>query len=318
MKITILSLATLIMLVGCNNNHMPVTETKIVGGTSPISKGNVVGFDQVKPIFEAKCIMCHNGSIHPKNWTNYETSKADLIKLNERLFVVANMPSVGSLNPSEKNLIKEWLAGGGALVSTSAPTTGPTTDPAQDPIPNPEQDPVPQEPTPVLTGAQIVQNKCLSCHGSDAAALNTPVIHGLDENYLRAHLENFKTDSRKDLIMGGTMNAIAQSLTEEEVNKTVVFLKNESNCSINVQADPGPGNVEAGFGKAQVCMGCHTDTAGFAPVIDGQKAGYIRETLKNFRSATRVNAMMNPMTTSLSDEDINDLAAYFNSKRNCK
>lgn len=297
------------MLVGCKNNHMPVTETRITGGTTPISKG-IVGFDQVKPIFEAKCIMCHNGSTHPKNWTNYDTAKADLVKLNERLFVVANMPSVGSLSPSEKSLIKSWLAGGGAKVSTSAPTP--------EPIPNPGQDPVPQEPTPNETGAQIVQNKCLSCHGSDAAALNTPVIHGLDENYLRTHLENFKTEARKDLIMGGTMNAIAQSLTEEEINKTVVFLKSETNCSISVQADPGTGNVEAGLAKAQVCMGCHTDTAGFAPVIDGQKAGYIRESLKNFRSGSRVNAMMNPMTESLSDEDINDLAAYFNSKRNCK
>jgi len=308
MKITILSLATLIMLVGCKNNHMPVTETKIVGGATPISKG-IVGFDQVKPIFEAKCIMCHNGSTHPKNWTNYDTSKADLIKLNERLFVVANMPSIGSLSPAEKTLIKAWLAGGGAMVSSSAPTT--------EPIPNPEQDPVPQ-PTPNETGAQIVQNKCLSCHGSDAAALNTPVIHGLDEDYLRAHLENFKNGNRKDLIMGGTMNAIAQSLTEEEVNKTVVFLKSESRCNVSVQADPGTGNIESGHVKAQVCMGCHTDSALIAPVIYGQKAGYIRESLKNFRSATRVDAMMNPMTETLSDEDINDLAAYFNSIRNCK
>lgn len=309
MKITILSLATLIMLVGCKNNHMPVTETKITGGTTPISKGTV-GFDQVKPIFEAKCIMCHNGSTHPKNWTNYDTSKADLIKLNERLFVLANMPSVGSLSPSEKTLIKAWLAGGGALVSSSAPTTEPIpTTPDQDPVPGP----IPDE-----TGAQIVQNKCMGCHGSDAAAMDTPVIHGLDKNYLQDHLEQFKTGTRKDLIMGGTMNAIAQSLTDDETQKVVVFLKSESNCSITVQADPGTGNIDAGMAKAQVCMGCHTDTPSTAPVIDGQKAGYLRQTLQNFRSANRVDYTMNAMAASLSDEDINDIAAYFNSKRNCK
>lgn len=314
MKATLLSLTTLLLLVGCNNNSMQVLETKIVGGTSPITKG-VVGFDQVKPIFQAKCSNCHNGSMHPKNWTNYDTSKADLVKLNDRMFVVSNMPSVGTLTSSEKTLIKAWLEGGGALVSVSAPTTNPT--PTPDPIPVPEQDPIPQ-PNPDATGAELVQNKCMSCHGSDAGAMDTPVIHGLDRIYLTDHLDQFKSDTRKDLIMGGIMNSIAQSLTDEETKKIVTFLKSESSCNVVVQADPGTGNIEAGLTKAQVCMGCHTDSASSAPVIDGQKAGYLRQTLQNYRSAKRVDYTMNAMAESLSDEDINDLAAYFNSKRNCK
>lgn len=265
---------------------------------------DIVGFDWVKPIFQAKCTMCHNGSVHPKIWTNYETSKNDLVKLNDRLFVVGNMPAAGSLSANEKTIIKAWLAAGGPQTgSAPAPTPGPT------PTPNPEPTPIPSE-----AGRILVQNKCLSCHGSGAAALDTPVLHGQEKNYLVKQLNDFKTDARKDLIMGA-MKSVASALSDDEIEKITSYLSSESACSVHIDVNAQNGNVEAGQNKANSCLGCHS---AIAPVLIGQKTGYLKVNLNNFRNEKRINAMMNPMAKSLSDEDINDLAAYFNSKRNCK
>jgi cytochrome c553 len=307
MKNTLMSLITLLLLASCENNHMLVFETTQTGGVSSNTRG-LVGFDKVKPIFEAKCIMCHNGSGHPKNWTNYETAKADLVKLNDRLFVTANMPSVGSLTPAEKSLIKSWIADGGSLASTNE---------IENPIPTPGPKPIPL-PIPLNTGEQIVQDKCLSCHGADAAGLDTPILQGLDSTYIAQHLNNFKTDNRLDIIMSGTMNAIAQTLTDDDIKSVSIYLSTQSTCKISLPTESPIGNIEAGMEKAQSCLGCHNDSGAIGPVIEGQKATYIKASLNNFRNGKRVNDMMNAMASPLTDDDINDLSAYFNSKRNCK
>lgn len=67
---------------------------------------------------------------------------------------------------------------------------------------------------------------------------------------------------------------------------------------------------------AQVCTSCHGPQGrgnGIYPRIAGQPEPYIREQLQLIRSGARVNVIMQPVAKTLSDKDIDVLAAYFSS-----
>ena len=79
------------------------------------------------------------------------------------------------------------------------------------------------------------------------------------------------------------------------------------------------GVVEAGKAKSAACAACHgVDGRGTAPLfpnLHDQKPEYLARQLDAFRAGTRQDATMTPMATSLSDQDIADLAAYYSSLR---
>ncbi len=79
------------------------------------------------------------------------------------------------------------------------------------------------------------------------------------------------------------------------------------------------GNVDAGRSKAQVCAGCHgvdgNATIPNYPSLAGQHAGYLVNQLKNFKSERRVNAIMKGQVANLSDQDMQDIAAYYASQK---
>ncbi len=71
--------------------------------------------------------------------------------------------------------------------------------------------------------------------------------------------------------------------------------------------------------KAQACVACHglggnsTDPA--MPSIAGQPAQFISTSLYMFREGIRKNLLMSPMASSLSNADMNELAAYFSRQK---
>lgn len=79
------------------------------------------------------------------------------------------------------------------------------------------------------------------------------------------------------------------------------------------------GSVEAGAGKAAVCLACHglngNSTNPEWPNLAGQNAAYIAEQLKAFRDGKRAgtpNALvMMTQAATLTDEDIADIGAYY-------
>ena len=83
-------------------------------------------------------------------------------------------------------------------------------------------------------------------------------------------------------------------------------------CPLAMGADP-----EAGKSKAAVCAACH-GPQGISPTdlwpnLAGQKAGYLVKQMKAFRDGDRNEPTMSPFVKPLSDEDIENLAAYFSS-----
>ncbi len=74
-------------------------------------------------------------------------------------------------------------------------------------------------------------------------------------------------------------------------------------------------DLDVGRGKAADCIGCH-GPAGISsnpawPNLAGQNAQYLKKQLRAFRDGSRSNPMMNGMAKSLTDTDIENLAAYF-------
>jgi cytochrome c553 len=75
------------------------------------------------------------------------------------------------------------------------------------------------------------------------------------------------------------------------------------------------GDVAAGRHKALMCQTCHgldgRAKIPEAPNLAGQSDIYLVKALKDFRSGARKNEMMSLMASTLKDQDIDDLAAYY-------
>jgi cytochrome c553 len=85
-------------------------------------------------------------------------------------------------------------------------------------------------------------------------------------------------------------------------------------ASVAIAAD-----AQAGQAKAQACVACHGDdgiaTVPNAPNLAGQPALYVADQLRQFRSGKRPSEVMAVIARSLSDTDIEDLAAWFETIR---
>jgi len=79
------------------------------------------------------------------------------------------------------------------------------------------------------------------------------------------------------------------------------------------------GNIEAGKTKSAMCAGCHGPDGNSVvpqwPKIAGQHATYLARQLKEFKSGMRKNREMSPMASPLSEQDMQDLGAYFASQK---
>lgn len=78
------------------------------------------------------------------------------------------------------------------------------------------------------------------------------------------------------------------------------------------------GDATAGKTKAAVCAACHAADGNSTnpewPKLAGQHESYIIKQLQNFKANERANALMSPQAAVLSDQDMQDLAAYFSSQ----
>lgn len=98
------------------------------------------------------------------------------------------------------------------------------------------------------------------------------------------------------------------------MNKAHIILAS-SLLLLNVNAIAG--DAEAGKAKSATCASCHgadgLSTNDLWPNLKGQKNGYLVKQMKAFRDGQRTDPMMSPMAKGLTDEDIDNLAAYYSS-----
>ena len=81
------------------------------------------------------------------------------------------------------------------------------------------------------------------------------------------------------------------------------------------------GDVAAGKAKAGLCAACH-GPKGISmnpmwPNLAGQQRVYLAAQIRAFRDGKRVEATMQPFVRNLTDQDIEDLAAFYASLSPC-
>lgn len=90
-------------------------------------------------------------------------------------------------------------------------------------------------------------------------------------------------------------------------------------CTLAPAVPAHAGDPEAGKTKAVVCSACHgIDGNSINPLwpnLAGQHAAYLVKQMKAFRSGERKDPVMAPMAVPLSDADIDDLAAFYASRK---
>lgn len=88
-------------------------------------------------------------------------------------------------------------------------------------------------------------------------------------------------------------------------------------CLILASPAAAEGNLERGAKLGYSCLGCH-GIDGYrnaypsyrVPRLGGQKAAYLATAIQGYRDGTRAHPTMKAQASSLSDQDIEDLAAY--------
>ena len=80
-----------------------------------------------------------------------------------------------------------------------------------------------------------------------------------------------------------------------------------------------PASISAGQTKSEMCQGCHgPDGNSFSPDwpnLAQQNANYLGKQIHDFQSGARKDDTMSSMVVGLNEQDIRDIAAFFQSRR---
>ena len=148
---------------------------------------------------------------------------------------------------------------------------------------------------------------CLGCHGTNGNSKNPqyPSLAGQRALYIEAQLKAFQSGQRTNPIMQG----MAASLTKQDIKNLSAYFA--SLASENAGGDASL--AKKGKDKFAMCAGCHGASAqgrGGFPKLAGQQPAYLEKQLLNFKNRSRKGGPMNAMASSLSEQDIKEIAAY--------
>ncbi len=140
---------------------------------------------------------------------------------------------------------------------------------------------------------------CSGCHGpgGNSAVPDNPKLAGMDAEYLRRQLADFKSGRRKSPVMGAIVAAL-----DADAMQTLAEYYAEQKIGDTPGVDAAKGKViyEEGIVGSAVpaCSGCHgSDGAGDAkyPRVAGQHMAYIERQLRAFKSGERANDLKGAM-----------------------
>jgi cytochrome c553 len=152
---------------------------------------------------------------------------------------------------------------------------------------------------------------CAGCHGEQGVSTNpaNPSLAGQDAQYLAAALQGYKDGSRSD----ETMKALASPLDEGVMKNIAAYYANHQ---------PQPPKVQKPLSApelAQRCDRCHgTDgnsTDPRMPALAAQRADYLEKVLHAYQTGGRKSTTMAAMSASMSDADVENLAAHYAGKK---
>ncbi len=226
MKKLILVLTSLFIFSACHRDGssllIPTNPATLNKPENKPCDPSLLGFADVKPLFERNCKTCHQTGGPLADWTDYKTAFSLRSRLMDRVIIKKDMPMGQPLAAEDYNKIKAWLEAG-ALEKTcdnnsqeqpSPPAEPmPPMDPAPPTEPVPPVDPAPpiEEPQPIPTFEKeikpLIKKYCVQCHFQDG-----PLPNWLDKATIQA-----KKDSLMDRVVIKKDMPFGQTMTEEEI-----------------------------------------------------------------------------------------------------
>ncbi len=166
-----------------------------------------------------------------------------------------------------------------------------------------------------------VADPCSACHGETGKAKvrpNFPLLAGQTAPYIYKQMMDYKEARRGH----GIMQNFASSLSKKEIADVAAYFQSQA------LPPPVPAKVseraarlvDKGDGPRLLppCSACHgRDGKGAVvdvPALAGQRADYFIVTMQAYKSGERANDIYNRMrliAQSLSDDEIDELAAYY-------
>ena len=163
---------------------------------------------------------------------------------------------------------------------------------------------------------------CIDCHGKEgnSNALINPNLADQHPEYIAKQLKAFKAESRHN----ASMNQVSANLSNTDIANLSAYFKDTSAIG-EVNASAGAvavkrfvGDVELGKIKAATCAACHgadgNALVATYPSLAGQNESYLVKQISEFKSGARSDAVMASMVASLTNEDIQNVSAFFASQ----
>ena len=174
---------------------------------------------------------------------------------------------------------------------------------------------------PLDTPGAIKALTCSACHGmaGQSPSDSMPILAGILPAYFKKAIEDYATGKRPS----PEMEPYAKMVRELGVDDVAAYFAAQKREPTPIRVDPAA--AERGRVVAGQCAICHGpdgrgDPAKMIPDLRGQPPGYLRAQMTLFKTDKRspgdpnLKALKALMTT-LPDETLGDLAAYFSSVR---
>jgi cytochrome c553 len=148
---------------------------------------------------------------------------------------------------------------------------------------------------------------CTGCHGEDGVSTSpaTPSLAGQDAQYLVLALQAYKAGTRTN----ETMKGLAGSLNDATMKNVAAYFAAQEPKTPNVRK---PLTAEEWTERCNRCHGVNgNSTDPRFPMLAGQQAGYLQKALQEYQSNTRKSHEMGAMAGALSEDDIENLAAFY-------
>lgn len=199
----ILIIVTAILLASCGGAKHNSAGTNTIQG---ISDKKLITFNDILPLLEQKCSLCHRRGGNVFNVLDYETALSKIAEINNRVVVVKDMPEIGTMTDEERDIIARWVEDGGLEGNIN-----------EEP-PTPEEPPMPEDPPgpQLISFSEVIRPlfkmKCALCHNENSGLLNV-----LDYSAIITRLDalNNRVVVRKDMPQVGTMTDEERNLVEE-------------------------------------------------------------------------------------------------------
>lgn len=158
---------------------------------------------------------------------------------------------------------------------------------------------------------------CQGCHSVPGYTNTYPTYHvprigGQHADYVVAALNAYREQERKH----GSMKGNVDNLSEQDMEDIAAYVSKFRGMNSTL---PITGNPQAGKNKAASCASCHGEDGNsensMFPRLAGQYESYLVRALSEYKSGARSNPMMMGFASTLSEEDMKDVAAYYASQK---